>query len=268
MSASNVPGNGYLYEDDAVPLYNYVNDATANAVYGSVQKEAVTLPWRYTYVQDALCPESSATSPEFTTFATVNVLNVSILDSYYVFSVSIPFTLYVQCDVSSSTITSPIPYVDDNAVKIWLSDVAGVTFGLFYSDQQCTIPAVTIDVSMNGYDTSSNALAIDASMVIYPASNPLHTENRFYAYNYMGVINIGNIVMQTQPGYIYDMGLAVNFNNKLSDNYTTYFANPKIAVYLNSQFSTTQIQPYNCSVKNPTSITASTMPVFAIGSHN
>ena len=77
--------------------------------------------------------------------------------------------------------------------------------------------------------------------------------NRFYAYQYAGVLDITNIILPVQSGYIYDMQLVMNFSNTVSNNFTTYFGTkPSITfAYLNTTYETTQLSPLNCKITNP-----------------
>ena len=81
-TASGVPVPPVLlYEDDNVPLYNYINSATQDGNYGIQNSLPTTTLWN-------IYPEFNS-STIFTTLA----IQSNIVNSYYTYSVSIPIVI-------------------------------------------------------------------------------------------------------------------------------------------------------------------------------
>ena len=258
-SASDVPGpNIYLYKDDTIPLYNY---QTVRQYSIEEQKED-TKPWDIIVLTDEFRQTSPLLSPVYSIFSTIRLVNVP--NPLYNYTVDIPLTVYVEADVSyNGYITQHL--VDSSIVQIWLSSAA---ITVYYSTSPVNVISTPIFQLISDYNIS-NKMRISSNMMIYPPSNPNSqdpTKNKFFAYSYFGILRISNIILQAQPGYIYDMKLAVNFNSMLSNNYSTYFGynNPNIGVYMNTSYQTTQRPSQNCSVVNPMTVSQNNFPQFVL----
>jgi hypothetical protein len=260
-SASDVPGPAVLlYEDPAVPLYNYVNETLSNKIYGIINSAVPTEEWKSYPYSNALSVSYSSSSLSSVLTSPFNTLNIqNVENSSYTFSLSIPFTIYVEDDLSTS-ITTPPNYFDLSAVQIWVSSSK---LRVFYSNNEVQLNSdINYSYSNVFYNSPENAMNIAANVPINMQSSDTNF-NRFYAYGYGGQIQISNIVLQTEPGYIYDMQLAVEFRNALSE---TFGKNPRVFAYLNTDYNTTQLPPLNCRITNPQYVTQNTLPEFAISS--
>lgn len=258
-SASGVPGPSILlYEDPNVPLYNLMNDVL-NAPYGVQNSPANGLPWKSYPHENAL--SSQTNSSLYYVFNTLNIQNVE-LNSLYSYSMTIPFTIYIEAD-ANTFLSGEYHYSDPNAIKLWISQLS---LAVFYSDSVIqTISDISYSLSDTFYRSAETAMNIAADVSINMMStNPMY--NKFYAYGYGGVLKIDNVVVQAQPGYIYDMQLAMNYTFNTSNTFSTFFGSiPSICfAYLNTTYETTQLSPLNCSITNPYPITPSTLPKFSI----
>jgi len=256
-TASDVPGPPMLlYDASYVPIYNLINTATANAVYAIGNKETDSDVWKlYTY-SDVFSATSTSAQSIFNTMA---IQNINILNETYSFSVSIPFTIYVEANLSNTS-AGVYHYIDPSAVQLWIDTTELI---VYYGNTVVPLSNVMYSFSDVEYDSSSNAMniAADVSINVYTSDT---TYNKFYAYGYAGVLNISNIILPTQPGYIYDMQLNMTFNATVSDSFTTYFGtNPSVYfAYVNTSYATTQNRPLNCRITNPHS--ADLLPEFAL----
>lgn len=258
-SSSGVPGpNMLLYEDETIPLYNY----TKNDVYGKQPKTDSTNPWDIISYSDVFQLSSPLISPVYSTFSTLRMANVP--NPTYTYTIDVPLTVYVQADVSYNGF-STVNYVDPSAVQLWLSSSA---VAVYYSTSPTQILQTPTFQLISNYNVNSR-MNISTNMSIYPKTNPNYTnptKNKFFVYSYFGILRISNLLLQSQPGYIYDIKLAVNFNSSLSNNYSTYFGfkNPTIGVYMNTSYATTQKASQNCNVTNRMVVTENTLPSFAL----
>jgi hypothetical protein len=251
-TASGVPGPPVLlYEDDNVPLYNYINSATQDGNYGIQNSTPTTTLWN-------IYPEFNS-STIFTTLA----IQPNIVNSYYTYSVSIPIVIYVESDASTNNVGT-FTYQDPSAIQIWVSKVS---LSVLYGQSEVALNTdISYSLSNVFYNSYDNAMNISADVLVN--NNIIDPSyNRFYAYGYAGEVKINNIVLPTQSGYIYDMKLKVYFNYITSGAYSTFNStlNPSFFnTYLNPTYDTTQLQPANCFVTNPQSVTPETLPVFSL----
>jgi len=270
-TASNVPGPPILlYEDNNVPLYNYINDATQDANYGIQNSIPTNTLWNIYPFLNSISTQNVNTQLQIllteSNFSTVfNTLSIqpNIVNNYYTYSVSIPLVIYVELDASTNNVGT-YRYTDPSAIQIWVSNVS---LSVFYSESDISLNSdINYSLSNVFYNSYDNAMNISADVLVDNTSvDPSY--NHFYAYGYAGQIEISNIVLPTQSGYIYDMKLEVNFNYKMSDNYSIFNStlNPSYYVaYLNPTYETTQLQSLNCTVTNPHTITSDTLPSFSL----
>lgn len=263
-SASDVPGPPILlYDASYVPLYNYTNDATSNAVYAIQNSENPTDIWKAYPYSNIISSPSALPSQNFTIPSIFNTLaiqnNIQISDKY-VFSVSIPFAIYLEADISTN-ITSVTSYHDPSAIQIWITNPQ---IAIYYSDSAIPLNS-NINYSLSNYNSQNNAMNVSADVSINTnVTDP--SKNRFYVYSYGGIINISNIILPIQSGYVYDMQLIMNFTVNVSDNFTTYFGNnPSVYfAYLNTDYETTQLPALNCRVTNPIPSVPNPIPSFSI----
>jgi hypothetical protein len=98
-----------------------------------------------------------------------------------------------------------------------------------------------------------------------------NTSRAFAATAYLGVLQINNLQLPTQRGYIYDIQANINYQVLYpSNNYASYCDPPTITSYFD--ISLNQVYPpvqTNCSVQGATPIPISTFPsLFVSGVPN
>ena len=247
-TASGVPGPPVLlYEDDNVPLYNLINDATQGGNYGLLDTPLSNIFWS-TY------PISNAISLQDTTFVVSKnsifntlVFQSNVVTTSSIFSMTIPLVIYVEADASTNLVGH---YQDPNAIQISVSEV---TLAVFYSESQIPLNAdISYSLSNIVYNSTANAMNIAADVSVnLQIKNSAY--NKFYAYGYAGEVKINNIFIPTQPGYIYDMELGVKFDVGTSSDFSTYFGSiPSVYfAYLNPTYEITEMPPLNCTITNP-----------------
>jgi len=268
-TASDIPGPPILlYEDDNVPLYNYINGATQDTNYGIQNSIPVNTLWNIYPVYNSISVQNVNSQFQLllTELKLSNIFNTlaiqpNILNNYYTYSVSIPIVFYVESDASTNFVGT---YQDPSAIKIWVSKVS---LSVFYSESEISLNSdINYSLSNVFYNSYDNAMNISANVKVDSSIND-PSYNRFYAYGYAGQIQINNIVLPTQSGFIYDMKLAVDFNYATSGSYSNfnYTLNPSFYfTYLNPTYDTTQLQPLNCVITNPQTVTPATLPSFSL----
>jgi hypothetical protein len=221
-TASDVPGPPILlYDDPNVPLYNLVNDADG-PTYGIINQDVNT----YTMVWNNTFP--------------VNVSNItgnSTITSIYV--------LYPNTLTLNYRITTPISiYLTGNL----LAGALG-----FNATNALTISTQSINLNVNySYSSVPLNLATTISFVNPPSITLDISVNRqnptYYASCYLGLLNISNLILPVQKGFIYDIQVGITYS--ITNNSTLYneFCNaPTITSYINtSRSNKTNI---NCTLR-------------------
>jgi hypothetical protein len=235
-SSSDVPGPVInLIKDNSIPLYNY---ATRNNNYG-IQNEEDTRDTKYSTMNDIVFKDGI----ENTLFSLYIVNNND--EFARTFNFNTPLSLYFQSDVSNSS-----PAYDISFTNISLS-LFNISLNIYYNDSKVLLPympMITIPISNTAsYDISLNKTA---------GNNPTYTS--YSGEIYIGMLNISNIYLFTQPGYVYTVKLQCNMNYSAPNNgiYTSYFTNIQSGVLCNAtSISKTQT---NCKINTNPSIQPNT----------
>uniref|UniRef100_A0A6C0LQ78 Uncharacterized protein n=1 Tax=viral metagenome TaxID=1070528 RepID=A0A6C0LQ78_9ZZZZ len=235
-SSSDVPGPVInLIKDNSIPLYNY---ATRNNNYG-IQNEEDTRDTKYSTMNDIVFKDGI----ENTLFSLYIVNNND--EFARTFNFNTPLSLYFQSDVSNSS-----PAYDISFTNISLS-LFNISLNIYYNDTKVLLPympMITIPISNTAsYDISLNKTA---------GNNPTYTS--YSGEIYIGMLNISNIYLFTQPGYVYTVKLQCNMNYSAPNNgiYTSYFTNIQSGVLCNAtSISKTQT---NCKINTNPSIQPNT----------
>ena len=247
-NASDVPGPPILlYEDPDVPLYNLVNSATQDTNYGTQNSVPTNTFWN-TY------PVSNAVSLQDATFVVSqnSIFNTLVIENnvqteYAFFSMTIPIVIYVEADASTNLVGH---YLDPAAVQI---SVSHSSLAVFYSQSAIRLNSdISYSLANVAYNSSANAMNIAADVSVNLQTNA-PSYNKFYAYGYAGEIQITNVKIPTQPSYIYDMELAIDFNVSTSSDFSTYFGSiPSVYfAYLNPTTDIIVTPSLNCRITNP-----------------
>ena len=206
-TSSDVPGPRIMLEyNPDIPLYNY---ATGADNYSDLI-DAISTKWEAFSEQDV-----------------VNLTGVNTLTANLVIQ---------DVDEYSSTLTLSTPigiYVSGTPSISPISDASGnisiynVVLSAYYNNTAISIPTPT--VTLDNQPLSNQYVHFAA------------TESVFSGTIYMGNLKISNIVLPTQPGYVYDLKLTFNLIGANNSIYTTYSK----GVYTN-------ISPYNTAAINCT----------------
>ena len=184
-SSSGVPGPIVnLNYDDSIPLYNYSMNVDA---YSGDQPD-INIGWTVYPLDDKLCANETGTN-----IGSLYIRNN--LDQYsYTYNISTPIAIYIK-----GTNINDIRANQTVQVKLD-SIVASVT----YNNIPVTLPNGGPICKIN--DTLiTNQFVMDLSL-----SSATADEYTYSAYLYIGILNISNITLNTETGYIYDFLLNCN----------------------------------------------------------
>ena len=212
-TASNVPGPViYFYEDDAVPLYKY--NTNKDSDYGFLQQ---ALPisgflWDYTKLSNVTLLY------EPNTYSTITSIFIQYSDiQSNTFSIQTPIAL----NISGSLRTGVSTYSDASAIRI---NINSVSINVKYSSSNVTLenePTVVFEHGLTG-----TPINIDVDI-----TNP---DRSFTASCYLGVLDINNILLPTQKGFIYDIQVFINYQLLYpSEQYPDKCSTPIITTYFN-----------------------------------
>ena len=224
-SASGVPGNMFLYEDPAIPLYNLVNNT--NTPYGIINQalDPYMIPWNYAYNADA-SQESSETPIIFTLY----MFNVA--SPTYTFSFTTPFSIGFSgkwlSGITSSTNAS------------FSIQGNNISLGVLYSYSAMTLNPVP--TYSRQYNTS---ISVDIS----------NNASTFNGTCYFDNVTFSQIVLPARLGYIYDIQLSVSYSIVPNAEFSNKYETPTITTYFNA---TTPLSPTRtrCSITGAPVITS------------
>jgi hypothetical protein len=205
--ASDIPGPiMYLIRDTTIPLYNYLKNNNAYAI----SQTPTTNKWNIITSNDIF----------FKDLVSTKLFSLFILDnidkSSYTFSFSTPFAFYRMGNNSKSTKTNPLL----NNIDFAISKVS-----------------VSVLYSGNPVNTQN----INTSFSIYDMCFNIHANSNAYSsYLYGGILSISNMEIITNPGFIYDIYLNIDFAfndplyNLLNGNsYSSNFNSITSGIYCN-----------------------------------
>jgi hypothetical protein len=219
-SSCDVPGPiTYLFKDNSVPLYNFATNADPYAIINP----RPNAEWNFYPTPDIMLKNSVEK-----TIATI-IISDNIESSYLTFNFSTPVAIYVT---GSNTSYNSF----DISFNFNFKPICNIYF-------------------------SNNLVTSVRPNITYPRNTvSIHgaTKNAVYsAYIYYGMITVNNLVLYTEPGFVYDIRLTLSMNTDVND--------PKIVsntgIYCNlSQDSYNGIvnatpnsySPKNCTINGPT----------------
>lgn len=137
------------------------------------------------------------------TYPLGSILIMDIMTSNrYSFNMSIPLGIWVWGiygygiqDQSGNTILSPGTLVSSDTINISISSISVTAT---YNDIEITNTGVSVS-----YANTTQALSIKGSDIPNPGT--------FYGIQYVGMINISGLNLQTQPGNLYDITMTVSY---------------------------------------------------------
>jgi hypothetical protein len=246
-SACDVPGPLItLTLDPAVPLYNYAaTSATARTYTTDMTQDASV--WRLFTKNEAdflvtrdFCmyiDETAGTQTRTEQAGTILMTNNVTTDTIN-FSLSVPIALWFT-GVAHSPYDPPSDY---NAVwyeayrnnsYVFNMHVASVTPEIYFNDSLVTPPGAPT-TTFSAVDLSFNVAGAD---------------RQFYGFQYVGMVNISNLVLQSQPGYVYTVKLTVKYTYDI--NLASYFRTLQTGVFPNVN-AANQSYNTNCVINTPT----------------
>jgi len=198
--AAGVPGSSIdLFLDNSVPLYNYATNTNAQGT-GEVQ---TVDKWKIIVEDDNTFINDDETKQIFS-------LNITELIDFprYTFNLSIPIAFNIS-GVKRQNIDNIYDYKN---IEISLNQAEPFDFIVKYNDNYVQNVNQIISYS---YDVSNlSSFSFDIS----------NNADNFEATLYAGVLNISNITLYTEPGYVYDFYIKPQLNINIgNDNITSTF---------------------------------------------
>lgn len=228
-SSSDVPGPiMYLIKDPAVPLYNYTKNSNA---YGIINSQP-TAPW-LTFTSDNIQFYNSVINKLFTLS-----IQSAINEYAYNFSFQTPIYLFFSGQHSSNIAISNITRTLTNRIRIY--DI-GVT--VTYNNDDVTLQKQVYITPPSHFSATEFTLQLRNG-------SPIPS---FQGGIYLGMLNVNNLYLYTQPGYVYDIKLTLTLTFTSVDGfYSSYFSDIVSGVYCN----TTDVTPLqnNCAITSISSI--------------
>lgn len=231
--ASNIPGPiTHLHEDPTVPLYMY---ATNTDNYAIINQEINTRQFNYDSHLTNIYLDTSSTYKLLTSLYIMNINTTT-----YSFTIRFPINLFISANVKPG-ITNIASNIFNESITISFINQPLQNYIYFGNDivttnANFTVPSlksVTFDISMNLTNKSFSG--------------------NVYIGNY-----IMNVILNTQPNYIYDIGYGIinsnnnsliNINTQNNTNLYDYFENIKYGICMNPTSNNLNILN-NCSIRN------------------
>ena len=187
-TSSDVPGPRIMLEyNPNIPLYNYATGAD-----------------NYSDLINTISTKLEAFSDrDILNLSGVNTLTANLvienIDEYLsTLTLSTPIGIYV----SGTPSVTPINDASGNI------SINSITLSVYYNDIAISIPTPTITLDNVAFTNQSVHFAA--------------TQSTFSGTIYIGNLKISNIVLPTQPGYVYVMKLIFNLTGANNSIYTTY----------------------------------------------
>ena len=240
-SSSGVPGPiSYLILDESVPLYNYVSDK--NRTYAFTEVES-TNPWQV-YISNDNKSASNTETNLFSLYLTKNVSQYS-----YTYNFQIPIAIYITgTNIATSSIGKPVA-LRDNSLNI-----SSVSISVKYNNAQVILqktPSAYLSNGARNYDLAANP----APMFNYDvAFTPTSTNDNIMFLAYSGTLNVSNLFLYAQPGYIYDIMATFYVTTQFGNSaFTSTVQTYDYGVYTN-------VSPSNTIVTKNTRLSRGTTP--------
>ena len=224
-SSSNVPGKIMnLFYDSNVPLYNYA----VNRNYGIINN-----------TQNDMWKLISSDNTNVTNTVDTNVMYLYIQEGIdnaaYSFNIKIPIAIYINAISNDDT--------NDGILNIG-STLNSTNITIYYNDSivnNIIEPEYKINnIPLSNYNPT---FSFDVS---YNSS--------FQAVYYVGTLEISNLVLYTQPGYIYGFQLEPSINSPNTNNltYIDSFNTTTSGIFFNynpfSKDTTKNVNTYGCTL--------------------
>lgn len=233
-SASDVPGPIVnLFLDPSIPLYNY---ATNTDNYGIINSQN-SLPYT-TYTTNDILFSPNLMNEFFTLY-----IHNSITQNYSTYIFETPVAIFLSGSKYVESNTNPVPSTTPIVVSI-----TNVYVYVYYND------SLVVSNDPNTVPLLTQVPVISADF-ISPSVQVHDTTQDFSIVFYSGVLQVSNLYLSTQSGFIYDVKL--QFSVSISDN---NYTNVQTSVYAN--VSTYNNEIVNCSTTNSPSTDTNSGFVF------
>ena len=249
-TACDIPGKPfYLYEDDSIPLYNYSNNIDSYAIQNKITSPNWYIESYSNSNSVVTIPSTNINSTYLTSLYTIpaTVATLYIVTPIYAvstFNMTIPFGFYLAGDVlnnQSYMTTTPI-----------LMDISNIKLTVFANNTPVILSAQPIyqykwNISpINSFDVNVNI----------PSSN---INTTYSIGQYVGSIQISNIVLPTASGNVYDFQLSYMLDMSNIDlSYLSKIRNTVVGVISNitSNISNNTTSSIRLSIPNIPSTTS------------
>jgi hypothetical protein len=239
LSASNVPSDPnvpFLYNDNRVPLYNYLNPISTRA-YGFVDLETNPDIIFKTNIYNNI----SCTSNISNKIASILFTNNANQDAYTLSIQNIPLAICIQGDLSGGIVNDII--LNDAYIN-------SIEINAYYNGN--LVP----DRSLYQYTYSPNTVLQNYNLTI--STNIPQNGSTFKGTQYIGTLSVSNILLYASPGFIYDFELLVNLSYIVSKSPDIISMNTSVIANVTSD----QISLYGCSIQPV--LNSSNIPTMSI----
>ena len=184
-TSADVPGPPIILQlDDDVQLYNYAEPQQAQSIF---DKEETIQPWNVN-VNINVFASNDVSTKLFSLY--IN----RIENTFTTYSFQFPIALYIQGTTSNISGTSESFHIQNFLFQV-----------LFNGEP------LEISFSSNIAELQNRYLTINGST----------TSGDFYAYQYIGVLEINNLQLPTQYGFVYDFSFKFQLSTTNQDNIST-----------------------------------------------
>jgi hypothetical protein len=226
-SSSGVPGPiMYLIKDITVPLYNYTKN---NNAYGLINSQTIA-PWN-TFTSDNIQFYNSIINKLFT-------LSIQSTINEYAYNFNFSTPLYLFFKGSANIERSDINRTLRNKITIF-----NIGVDVKYNDETIELQKPIGITPTSHFSSTEFTIDLVTNSYILPFEGGI----------YLGMLNITNMYLYTQPGYIYDINLRLTLSfTSLDGFYSSYFKQIISGIYCNT--TTTNKLQNNCIINTVTSI--------------
>jgi hypothetical protein len=232
-SSSGIPGPiMYLIKDTNVPLYNYTKKTNA---YGIINSTVIN-PWE-TFTENNIIFYGSVINKLFTL-----TINSTISDYAYNFNVQTPLYLFFSGN-PKNTLLSDTTRILTNTIEI-----TNIIVTVFYNSSVVKLAKpVTI--------TPATQFPIITFKVPLIKNVP---KQSFEGSIYLGLLNLSNLYLYTQPGYVYDINITIVLASSSTSDpiYLSYYDDIEKGLYLNT--TNNDKVTINCDISNNPAIIPNT----------
>jgi hypothetical protein len=224
-SSCGIPGPIVsIIDDESVPLYNFTNATINNAAYSESQTSSNNL-WTVNTKSNVLL------STNISSNIGSLLINPMIDQPAYTFTLEVPIGIYAMNSPGkngSATFTINGLFLDVKYSGSIVSESKIISLSRYSPNAPITVQFSELSTSINGY--------------------------KYFAY--IDKINISNILLYTNPGYVYDFFLTVNIDSANSI-YTNGFTNPTIYANYTNALLSSKLSLLTVSLLPPTNLSIS-----------